>query len=315
MALSLSLFGAAASPSAGTGRAGGGGADPAVPSLVVYGLEAQVPFNSPRGIALSAQREEIYLANTGAGRLEIFDFKGRPKARFLHRITLADGTVLDGQPRAVAVDRAGRLLLVDNLAPYVDVLDYRGRSIARFEPAPPAASRNEWPGSIAVAADGTIFVAARGDSGRVCVFGPDFRPAGCWGVPGSEPGRLSQVTALAATPEGNLVVTCTGTSLAVQIFDPKGSYLKGFGRHDVGNENFSFPSGVAVTDDGRIWVTDEIRQVIKVFDSNGGFVAMFGGLGKAPGSYQYPSSLASDGKTRLAVAEREGDRFQILTIR
>jgi hypothetical protein len=42
---------------------------------------------------------------------------------------------------------------------------------------------------------------------------------------------------------------------------------------------------------------------------------MFGGLGKAPGSYQYPSSLASDGKTRLAVAEREGDRFQVLTIR
>jgi DNA-binding beta-propeller fold protein YncE len=285
-----------------------------VPSLVVYGLEAQVPFNSPRGIALSAERQEIYVANTGSGRLEIFDFKGRAKARLPHRVTTAEGSVVDGQPRAVAADRAGRLLVVDNLASYVDVLDYRGRSVARLQP-PSVASRNDWPGSLAVASDGTILVATRGDSGHVYVFGPDFKPLGGWGQPGTEPGQLSQVTALAVAPGGNVVVTSAGTQFAVQVFEGQGTYVRGFGRHDVGNENFSFPSGLAVTDDGRIWVTDEIRQVIKVFDSNGGFLAMLGGLGRAPGSFQYPSALASDGRTRLAVAEREGNRFQVLTIR
>ncbi|HVP39113.1 MAG TPA: hypothetical protein VMS93_08025, partial [Candidatus Saccharimonadales bacterium] len=247
----------------------------------------------------------------------VFDFKGRLKARYMHPVSGPDGSPLDGQPRGIAADASGRLLVTDNLAAYVDVLDFRGRSVARLQPGGPAppGSRNDWPGALAVARDGRILVATRGDSGRVFAFGPDFRPQGSWGEPGAGPGQLSQVTSLAFTPGGDVVVVCAGTQLAVQIFDSRGVYRKGFGRHDIGPENFSFPSGVTVTDDGRIWVTDEIRQVVKVFDSEGGFQAMFGGLGRAPGSFQYPSALTTDGRSRLAVAEREGDRFQVLTIR
>ena len=39
---------------------------------------------------------------------------------------------------------------------------------------------------------------------------------------------------------------------------------------------------------------------------------MLGGFGIAAGDLNYPSALAGDGKNRLAVAERELGRVQIL---
>ncbi|MBI5836556.1 MAG: NHL repeat-containing protein [Candidatus Eisenbacteria bacterium] len=312
--LAFSLFGAADPPPAGSGRAGGGTTAAtalAEPALVVYGLDSSVPFSSPRGIAISAERGEVYLANTGSGRIDIFDLRGRPKARFMHRVATPAGTYVDGQPRGIAVDRAGRLYVVDNMASYVDVLDFRGRSVARLEP------EGGWQGAgaVAVAPNGMIFVAVRGDSGKVYSFGQDFKPRGSWGIAGKAPGELTQLSGIAAGPDGRVVVTSIGADQAVQIFDAQGAYLGGFGRHDVGQDNFSFPSAVAVSADGRIWVTDEIRQVIKVFASSGAFLGMIGGLGAGPGDFKYPSAVASDGGKWLAVAEREGGRFQLMTIR
>ena len=118
---------------------------------------------------------------------------------------------------------------------------------------------------------------------------------------------------MAETLDGRLVVACQGTDLAVQVFDVAGQYQFGFGRHEVGPGNFSFPSGVAVTADGRIWTCDEIRQVIQVFDDHGTFLEMLGGGGFRPGEFQYPSALTGDGGSLLAVVERVGNRLQLLS--
>jgi hypothetical protein len=102
------------------------------------------------------------------------------------------------------------------------------------------------------------------------------------------------------------------TKLAVQLFSADGVYETGFGIHDIGHGNFSVPSGIASTSDGRIWVSDEVRQVIQVFDHEGIFIGMLGGFGIAAGDLNYPSALVGDGRNRLAVAEREIGRVQIL---
>jgi DNA-binding beta-propeller fold protein YncE len=85
--------------------------------------------------------------------------------------------------------------------------------------------------------------------------------------------------------------------------------------HDIGPGNFSLPSGVAVSADGRIWVSDEIRQIVQVFEPSGKFIQSVGVGGRGPGEFHYPSALASDGKDLVAVAEREGNRFQLLRVR
>jgi len=300
----------------GMGLAASGGAfadgEFAKPGLVVPGSLDEARFNAPGGIALNSTTGEIILANTNEHRIEIYSPGGRFLTRFAHRVRAKDGTLVEGLPRGIAVAGASRLLVVDSRAPYVDVIDYRGRSVAEF--SPPASSGSPGLTSVAVTRKGEIVVSTSGEAGRIFLFNPDFTPSGSWGEPGSSPGQLNGIAALAELPDGNIVVACAQTDLAIQIFTSQGEFVRGFGKHDVGPGNFSLPSGLAVTADGRIWASDEIRQTVQIFDSTGAYIGAVGGGGIAPGLFQYPSALATDGVKHLAVTERVGGRFQVFDI-
>jgi DNA-binding beta-propeller fold protein YncE len=278
------------------------------PKLIVTGFESDSHFNHPRGIAFDPGDGAVYVANKDDHRIEAFSKAGHPLTRFVHTVTHTDGAAVDGEPSALAFDRAGRLLVVDNEARYVDVIDRRGRPVTRL--GIPAGH----PVAVTVARDGTIYVGVTGEETKVYFFHADYSRAGSWGDPGTEPGRLNGVTALAELADGNIAVACARTQLGIQVFTPAGAYVRGFAPHEMGPGNISLPSGVVSSADGRIWVSDEIRESIQVFDRDGTFVAQAGGPGSGPGDFMYPSSLAVDGKGLMAVTERGGGRFQVLNI-
>ncbi len=287
-------------------------------ALVLRQANGGLDFNGPQGIALDTAHREVVVANTGFHRVEFFDFKTYPTGYFVHRVPdPATRALRDGMPSAVAVDRDGNVLVSDMLAPYVDVLDYRGRPVAQLHlPAPDDTLANgHGPGALAVGADGSIWVASRGVEGRVYEFDADYRFKNAWGTPGAEPGQLSAITAIALNPAGEVVVGCVRTHFALQVFDRQGVYLRGLGVHDIGPGNFSYPSGIAVMADGRLWVSDAIRQSVQVFDSAGKVLGVVGGFGVGPGEFVNPSALASDGKGMLALAENAGNRFQLMWVR
>ncbi len=278
------------------------------PKLIVWGYAEDARFNHPRGIAFDPADGAIYVANKGDHRIEIFSSSGRPLGRFVHRVTAADGATVDGEPSGLAFDRAGRLLVVDNRALYVDVLDRRGRSVRRL--SIPAGH----PVAVACSRDGKIYVGTTAETSKVYAFGADYAPAGSWGEQGEEPGQLHDMTALAELADGSIAVACARTKLGIQIFTSAGVYVRGFAEHEMGPGKISLPSGIVGTADGRIWVTDEVRHGILVFDRDGAFIMQAGSGGAAPGQFLYPSSLALDGKGLMAVTEWGGGRFQVLGI-
>ena len=116
-----------------------------------------VLFVSPRGLAVDERRGEFLLANTGMHRIEFFDLTGKAVGQVTHRVETDDGTLIEGQPRSVAVDPSGRLIVVDQMAAYVNVLDFRGRSVGRLELPPPDNDPNlaNAPGRVVVGRDGS----------------------------------------------------------------------------------------------------------------------------------------------------------------
>lgn len=317
LGLGLVLAGAFAGLAFITPAIADGATEPTIDStLVMYEANGARTFEQPLAVAIDAGHDEIVVANTGLGRIEFFARDGRPSGYFVHRITGAEGDERDGLPRWVATTADGHVLVSDSWAAYVDVCDYRGRSLSRLTlPAPDdKLTDGNGPGAIAVAADGRIFVASRGKAGRVHVFSPDGDHLATWGVAGLAPGQLASISALAIAPGGETVVTCVGTELAVQIFDGTGKYLRGFGVHDIGPGNFSLPNGVVVTPDSRIWVTDGIRHLVQVFDFTGKLLGVLGG-GEEPGALFYPSALASDGRGLFALVETGGKRLRLWWVR
>lgn len=283
----------------------------ASPTAMVFGRDQGIPFHSIRAIAVDPRAQEFFVADGGRHEVAAFDMSGRPLGAFVHRVPDARGRLVDGTPMWLAVDYEGNLLISDERVPWVDVVDFRGRPVARLE-APQEPGRPAFEaGAIAVGPDGGIFVASRDDSGRVHRFTARYEPQGSWGVAGADSGQIGAITGIAVAADGRVFLSCALTRLAVQSFDAEGRFLGGFGLHDLGEGNFSLPSGVAVTADGRLWVADQIRQVVNVFQVSGSYVGMFGGLGTAPGEFQYPSALASDGGGLLVVAERVGNRVQV----
>ncbi len=276
--------------------------------MVVWGFTQGETFRQPRGIAFDPRDGAIYVANTGQHRIEVFSRTGRPLARFVHAVAAPGGGVQDGAPCALAFDRAGHLLVADQAAAYVDVLDRRGRPQTRLK-----IPRGQ-PSVLAVAADGTIYVGTTAGVSTIYRFRADYAPAGSWGEQGEGPGHLLDVTAIGELADSTIAVGCGRTELGIQIFTPTGEYLRGFGAHELVEGNFTLPSGVVGTRDGRIWATDELRQELLVFDRSGNFLAAVGGRGTAPGEFSHPSSLAFDGKGLLAVTDRDAGRFQVLAI-
>lgn len=288
-----------------------------VPELIVTEGNGGVPFMGPMSIAFDGRRNEVLVANTGGHRIDIFKRNGRQAGVFQRRVPGPGGQIIDGDPRAVAIDSAGRVLVSDNRLSYVDVLDFRGRSLGKLDPALPDSEITEGnlPGALTVAADGTILMATRGKRGRVYEFTPDLKLKASWGYSGKGPGHLSGITGLAVLPDGRRIVICAQTDVVVQVFDEAGQWLTGYGRHENGPGNFSMPSGIAVTGNSQIWISDELRQIVQVFDADGSYLGMVGSGGVGPGEFLYPSAIASDGGGLLAVAERVGNRFQLLSIR
>ncbi len=273
-------------------------------------------FVRPRAIALDTVHGEVIVANTGLGRIEFFDYRTWPRGYFTHEVPGPDGRPLAGEPIAIAVSRTGELLVSDTKAPYVDVLDYRGRALQQLVlPAPDdTAGGSRGPGAIAVAPDGRVLVASRG-LGRVHVFDRTLRHIDSWGVTGADSAKLENVTAMAIDSAGRVYIACAATERAVQVFTIEGRYLTSFGRHDIGPGNFSLPSGLAFTTGGRVCVSDAIRQLVQVFESDGTFVGAFGGVGNGLGEFREPSALAGDGHGLLALAEKSGSRFQVMWLR
>lgn len=282
------------------------------PELVLHGFAADATFKVPRTVALDTARGEILVGNTGAHTIEVFSLSGRPLARYAHRVERRDGTWADGDPTGLAVDSAGRILVVDAAAGYVDVLDGLGRAYARLEP--PALPGDGGPGAVTVLRSGEILVGMSGETGRIHRFTREYALDGSWGEAGRAPGHLRNIRGIAEERDGSILVLCPDTELAVQRFSPAGSYLGGFGRHEMGPGNFSVPSGIAVAADGTLYVTDELRHLVVVLDGTGRQIDAIHGGDKGLGLFLYPSALASDGQGRLAVVERGSARLQLLRL-
>jgi tripartite motif-containing protein 71 len=273
-------------------------------------------FEQPSGVAFDIEHGEIVVANTGLSRIEFFGRDGLPHGFFVHRVAGSDGVDRDGLPKHVALDSKGHILVVDALASYIDVCDFRGSSLARIQlPAPDDGSDVAGgPGPITVAADGRIVVASRNKTGGIWVLDADGKPIAHWGQAGTAPGQLRAIAGVAVAPNGEIAVTCVLTELGVQIFDPSGKYLRGFGVHDIGPGRFSIPNGIIITPDSRYWVSDMMRHNVQVFDSTGKLLGVLGG-GEGPGQMLYPSALASDGNGMFAFAETGGKLLRLMWIR
>lgn len=177
------------------------------------------------------------------------------------------------------------------------------------------------PHSIAVAADGSIYV-ADGFNHRVQKFNADGEYVLSIGTasgqtPNPPTGTLNEPWGVAVAPDGSIYVADTWNH-RIQQFSAEGAFINSWGAlgdtggQAVGNEGLFYgPRGIAVDKDGRVLVADTGNKRIQVFNKNGGFVAQFGGGGLDQGRLDEPVGVAVGPQGNIAVADTWNGRVQI----
>lgn len=272
-----------------------------VPVTSVFEHLLHGPYGAIGGLFFDPVARELLVADSGQGLVAILDAEGVPRFAF-------GGKGVLREPVEVAADRRGNVYAVDLDRTRVKVFNYRGEyqrelPVPGLDPATPPSFT-----ALAVDHEGNLYVGDSASS-RVIVLDAEGRLLRTFGRRGSDNGQFLSIAGIAVDRRSIYVTDHQG--IAVQVFDRRGNFVRGWGAHDVGAHNFSLPEGIAVDGKGRVFVVDALRHDVKVFEQDGRFVDRWGGFGVGRGEVAYPVDVASDGEGRIYVAEKGGKRVQV----
>jgi DNA-binding beta-propeller fold protein YncE len=122
------------------------------------------------------------------------------------------------------------------------------------------------PADVIVAKNGDIFIADGHVGTRVAKFDKKGKFLKSWGTKGHGQGQFMQPHGIALDSKGRVFVADRGGNGGrIQIFDPEGTFIAEW-------KQFGNPSGVAITPDDTIYVTDQGLRIVTVGSARDGQV-------------------------------------------
>jgi DNA-binding beta-propeller fold protein YncE len=190
--------------------------------------------------------------------------------------------------------------------------------IAAFEPSArvPASvagydARIGVPEALALDRDGNLHV-ADGPNGTVLVFNPKFDFVRAMKITVDGGRTPFHPAGIAVRSDGKVLYLTNPLGFQVVAVDPQGVVLSTWGtRGAEGKSSFLEPSGIAA-EDGAVFVTDALQQVVKKFDEQGAPLGEWGGYGHTPGKYASPTGILGIKANRLLVDDHGNHRVQIV---
>lgn len=144
---------------------------------------------------------------------------------------------------------------------------------------------------------------------QVFKFSPDgelLLTLGTAGQAGSGPNQLNQPNDVIVAPDGSIFVAdghADTTNNRVVKFDAEGNYLMEWGTTGYAPGEFRTLHGIAIDNDGRLFIADRSNNRVQIFDQEGNFLTQWLQFGR-------PSGITFDAHGRIYVADSESDNVQ-----
>jgi predicted membrane-bound mannosyltransferase/sugar lactone lactonase YvrE len=180
------------------------------------------------------------------------------------------------------------------------------------------------PRAIANGLNGDLYVADSRNH-RILHIGPDGSLLKEWGsyadiATGNAPqGTFNEPWGVAVGPDGSVYVSDTWNH-RVQKFTEDGQPIKMWGQYgqplpDIPESKSSFwgPRGIAVDQNGHVYLADTGNKRIVVFDSDGKYLTEFGSAGFDPGQFDEPVGVAVGNDGVVYVTDTWNQRVQSFT--
>lgn len=180
-----------------------------------------------------------------------------------------------------------------------------------------ATSQFQSPRSLAMAVDGTIYVADSRNN-RIQHFSAKGEFLNAWGryadvASGNAPGgTFNEPWGVAVGPDGSVYVADTW-NYRVQKFSADGEFISMWGTNGFADNPLAFygPRGIAVDSSGRVLVVDTGNKRVVIFDKNGKYIAQFGTPGMDNGQLDEPVGIAIDRTGQVYLTDTWNQRVQV----
>jgi tripartite motif-containing protein 71 len=278
-------------------------------------------FFHPDGVALDSSGN-VYVADTGNNRIVKLSPDGEWLAQWgrLNR----DGSTSPGtdpgefrSPSSVAVDAEGNIYVAEQVSDRIQKLAPSGEPLAIWGRKGYDPGEYAFLQAVTLDDQGNVY-GVDGMVGRVQKHAPDGKVVAQWGNR-ADAGSVFHPNGLAIDGLGRLYVA-DGTeeeqfrdSARIQVFSLEGEQLAVFGRAGQAPGRFSVPHGVAVDDQGYIYVADTGNHRIQKLSPSGEAMARWGEPGRGPGQFGNPSGIAVDHDGNVYVADSGNVRIQKLS--
>jgi len=218
----------------------------------------QSPLKYPVGVS-SSENGNILVADRGNQRIQVYSSDGELLQSIATKIGKIKFTPID-----VAMDRAGKKIIVTASAPYhqVIVMDVNGKLIDKWGKAGSNEGEFRFPATIAVSRDEDEIYFVDVLNTRVQAFdmnGKFLVTVGTWGV---TPGKLFRPKGVALMKNNSVLVSDSYLGV-VQLYESDTRFKAVLGI-DGEIAHFNAPTGLAVDDEDRIYIVEMLANKVSI---------------------------------------------------
>ncbi len=203
----------------------------------LFAFGGKEEFVRPSGIAVNLEGKKIYVVDTWAHQIKVFDCNSRK-----HLFSIGKKGKKTNELNEGVLDQAWN----------------RGSEEGEFR----------FPTQIAIGPDGKLYIVDTLNF-RVQIFSGTGEFINSFGEVGNFPGTFYRPKGIALDSDGNIYVSDAAFS-NIQIFTPDGKLLLHFGSFGSGLADLRLPAGLYINPQDQMFVVDQFNNRIKVYQYLGG---------------------------------------------